>query len=169
MSGIDSSVTCHQLNINLFARYISQQRMWKSPKNVESSMNTIHVLFDAKLISIFKYTWISNFVLVKKAAGKWNMCANYTDLNRACQKDSYPLPNINEQVDTSKTWTRFRSYSMLTSSLNLNILNEFPMPCWSKRLRQNGGCALIARISTEHAKKTCIHFQTLKKNGGQFS
>ncbi|RDY06840.1 hypothetical protein CR513_09111, partial [Mucuna pruriens] len=33
-------------------------------------------------------------VMVKKANGKWRMCINYTDLNKACPKDPYPLPNI---------------------------------------------------------------------------
>nr|KYP61956.1 Retrovirus-related Pol polyprotein from transposon 17.6 [Cajanus cajan] len=33
-------------------------------------------------------------VLVKKSSGKWRMCVGYTDLNKACPKDSYPLPSI---------------------------------------------------------------------------
>jgi len=37
--------------------------------------------------------------MVKKTNGKWRICTNYTDLNRACPKDSYPLPNIDRLVD----------------------------------------------------------------------
>jgi acyl-CoA-binding protein len=40
-------------------------------------------------------------VLVKKANNKWRVCVNYTNLNRACPKDSYPLPNIDKLVDNS--------------------------------------------------------------------
>ncbi|RDX75846.1 hypothetical protein CR513_44228, partial [Mucuna pruriens] len=36
--------------------------------------------------------------MVKKASGKWRMCTNYTDLNKACPKDPYPFPNINHLV-----------------------------------------------------------------------
>ena len=38
-------------------------------------------------------------VMVKKANGKWRMCVDFMDLNRACPKDSYPLPQIDTLVD----------------------------------------------------------------------
>ncbi|RDX94357.1 hypothetical protein CR513_23277, partial [Mucuna pruriens] len=44
-------------------------------------------------------TWLANVVMVKKANGKWRMCTDYTDLNKACPKDPYPLPNIDRLVD----------------------------------------------------------------------
>nr|KYP58024.1 Transposon Ty3-I Gag-Pol polyprotein [Cajanus cajan] len=37
--------------------------------------------------------------MVKKPNGKWRMCTDYTNLNKACPKDSYPLPNIDRLVD----------------------------------------------------------------------
>ena len=43
--------------------------------------------------------WLANVVLVKKANGKWRMCVDFTDLNKAFPKDSYPLPSINALVD----------------------------------------------------------------------
>jgi len=42
-----------------------------------------------------------NVVLVKKANGKWRMCVDFTDLNKACHKDSYPLLIIDSLVDNS--------------------------------------------------------------------
>ena len=45
--------------------------------------------------------WLANFVLVKKANGKWRMCVDFTDLNRACPKDSFPLPRIDQLVDST--------------------------------------------------------------------
>jgi len=44
-------------------------------------------------------TWLSNVVLVKKANGKWRMCVDYTNLNKAYPRDAYPLPNIDRLVD----------------------------------------------------------------------
>jgi len=45
--------------------------------------------------------WLANVVLVKKANGKWRMCVDFTDLNKACPKDSYPLPSIDALVDSA--------------------------------------------------------------------
>ena len=41
-----------------------------------------------------------NVVLVKKANEKWKMCMDFTDLNKACPKDNFPLPRINQMVDS---------------------------------------------------------------------
>ena len=38
--------------------------------------------------------------MVKKANGKWRMCVNFTNLNKAWPKDSYPLPRIDQLVDS---------------------------------------------------------------------
>ena len=38
---------------------------------------------------------------MKKANEKWRMCVDFTDLNKACPKDSYPLPNIDALVDSA--------------------------------------------------------------------
>lgn len=47
-----------------------------------------------------KYTtWLVNVVMVKKSNGKWRMCTDFTDLNKACPKDTYPFPSIDNLVD----------------------------------------------------------------------
>ena len=38
---------------------------------------------------------------MKKANGKWRMCVDFTDLNKACPKDSSPLPRIDQLVDST--------------------------------------------------------------------
>ena len=45
--------------------------------------------------------WLANVVLVKKANEKWRMCVDFTDLNSVCPKDSFPLPRINQLVDST--------------------------------------------------------------------
>ena len=44
--------------------------------------------------------WLANVVLVKKASGKWRMCVDFTDLNKACPNDSFPLSRIYQLVDS---------------------------------------------------------------------
>jgi hypothetical protein len=43
--------------------------------------------------------WIANPVLVPKKYGKWSMCVDYTSLNKACLKDLFPLPRIDQVVN----------------------------------------------------------------------
>ena len=45
--------------------------------------------------------WLTNVVLVKKANGKWRMCVDFTNLNKACPKDSFLLPRIDQLVDST--------------------------------------------------------------------
>ena len=40
-------------------------------------------------------------VMVKKSNGKWRICVDFTDLNKAYLKDSFPLPRINQLVDST--------------------------------------------------------------------
>ena len=59
-------------------------------------------LLAAKFIQEVHYPdWSANVVMVKKASGKWCICIDYTDLNKACPKDSFPLPKIDQLVDAT--------------------------------------------------------------------
>ena len=58
-------------------------------------------LLEADFIrEVFYPDWLVNMVMVKKSNDKWRMCVNFTDLNKACQKDSFPLPRIDQLVDS---------------------------------------------------------------------
>ncbi|GJS15310.1 reverse transcriptase domain-containing protein [Tanacetum coccineum] len=50
-------------------------------------------------------TWVANPVMVKKSDGGWRMCVDFTDINKACPKDFYPLPEINWKIESL---SRFR-------------------------------------------------------------
>ena len=50
---------------------------------------------------VYYLDWLANVVMVKKANGNWRMCVDFTDLNKACPKDSYPLPRIDQLVDST--------------------------------------------------------------------
>ena len=58
-------------------------------------------LLDAGFIKVVTHPkWVANVVLVKKANEKYHMCVDYTDLNKACLKDSYPLTTIDQLIDS---------------------------------------------------------------------
>ena len=51
--------------------------------------------------------WISNLVLVEKKKDEpavvkvWCMCIDFTNLNKACPKDPFPLPRIDLVIDST--------------------------------------------------------------------
>ena len=45
--------------------------------------------------------WLANPVLVVKSNGKWRTCIDFTNLNKACPKDNFPLPRIDQLVDVT--------------------------------------------------------------------
>ena len=45
--------------------------------------------------------WLANVVVVPKKGKKLRVCVDYTDLNEAYPKDSFPLPRIDQIVDAS--------------------------------------------------------------------
>jgi len=61
----------------------------------------VHKLFVARFINEVHHTeWLANPILVKKKNGKMRMCVNYTSLNKACPKVPFPLPCIDQIVDS---------------------------------------------------------------------
>ncbi|XP_022897478.1 uncharacterized protein LOC111411151 [Olea europaea var. sylvestris] len=82
MPGIDPKIALHMLNISSGARPVKQRKRQFAPERREPD-------------------WLANVVLVKKANGKWRVCIDFTDLNKACPKDSYPLPRIDNLVDST--------------------------------------------------------------------
>jgi len=50
---------------------------------------------------MYNLNWLANVVMVKKANGKWRMCVDFTDLNKAFPKESYPLSLIDILVDST--------------------------------------------------------------------
>jgi hypothetical protein len=50
---------------------------------------------------VYHSEWLANPVLVKKKNRKWRVCDDYTVLKKACPKDPFPLPHIDQIVDST--------------------------------------------------------------------
>ena len=62
----------------------------------------VEKLLTTKFIREVPYPeWLTNVVMVKKSNGKWRIYIDYTDLNKACPKNSFPIPRIDQLVDTT--------------------------------------------------------------------
>ena len=50
---------------------------------------------------IFYPEWLASTVVVKKKSRKWRVCVDFTNLNKACPKDPFPMPWIDQLVDAT--------------------------------------------------------------------
>jgi hypothetical protein len=102
MPGIPPSVIAHKLMVDPSHRPVKQRRRTFAPERNQAIAEEVHKLLRAGFIREVNYPeWLANVVLVKKATGKWRMCVDFTDLNRACPKDSFPLLRIDLLVDST--------------------------------------------------------------------
>jgi hypothetical protein len=102
LCGVNRDVIEHSLNVDPSFRP-RKQRLWKmSEDKAEGARNEVKRLLSAGVIREVKYLeWLANTVMVKKANGKWRMCIDFTDLNKACLKDEFSLPRIDSLVDAA--------------------------------------------------------------------
>ncbi|RDX68883.1 Retrovirus-related Pol polyprotein from transposon 17.6, partial [Mucuna pruriens] len=100
MPSIDLSFMCHRLSIAPRAKPVVQKKQKQGEEKRRAAKEETSKLLVVGFIKEVQYlTWLANVVMMKKASGKWQMCTDYTNLNKACPKDPYPLPNIDRLVD----------------------------------------------------------------------
>ncbi|XP_059635272.1 uncharacterized protein LOC132277429 [Cornus florida] len=96
MPGISPSVSCHSLNVDSNAKPVRQkQRRFALERN--------------------------QIITDEKKNGKWRVCIDFTNLNKACSKDSFPLPKIDQMVDATT------GYEQLTFLDAYSGYNQIPM------------------------------------------
>jgi hypothetical protein len=102
MPGIPRDVAEHSLDIRAGARPMKQTLRHFDEEKRRAIGKEIHKLLAAGFIKeVFHPEWLANHVLVRKKDGKWMMCVDYTGLNKACPKVPYPLPRIDQIVDST--------------------------------------------------------------------
>ena len=59
-------------------------------------------LIEAGFIREIKHPdWLANLVMVPKKDKSWRLCVDFKDLNKACPKDPFPLPHIDQIIDAT--------------------------------------------------------------------
>ena len=102
MLGIPREVTEHALRIVLGSKPAKQCLRGFDNERHRAIDEEIAKLLAAEFIKeVYHSDWLTNPVLVKKKTGKWRMCVDYTGLNKACPKDHFPLPHIDQIVDST--------------------------------------------------------------------
>ncbi|CAL8083178.1 unnamed protein product [Prunus armeniaca] len=125
MPGIDPNIICHRLHVNPAYKPVAQKRRNFAPERVAIIEAEIDKLLAAGFIEEVSYSeWLANVVLVaKQEKGKWRVCVDYTDLNKACPKDNFPLPRIDQLVD-STSGNQLLSFMDAYSGYNQILMHE---------------------------------------------
>ena len=102
MPGIDRKIIQHRLNVNPECKPVQQKRRIFALECNIGVTEEVEKLLEADFIrEVFYLDWLANVVIVKKSNGKWRMCVDFTDLNKACPKDSFLLLRIDQLVDST--------------------------------------------------------------------
>jgi hypothetical protein len=97
LTGVDRNFIEHRLNIDPSVKPRKQKLRKMSDDKVVAVKSEVQRLLDATVIREVMYPkWLANTVSVKKKNGKWRMCIDFTDLNKATPKDNYPLPRMDQ-------------------------------------------------------------------------
>ena len=100
--GLDPKFICHHLNVNPSITPKRQPPRRPSKEHVEAVKSEVTKLKQAGATKeVFYPQWLANTVVVKKKIGKWRVCVDFTDLNRACPRDPFPMPRIDPLVDAA--------------------------------------------------------------------
>jgi len=100
MRRIDPDFICHRLLVNPNVKSVVQKKRKFSEERQQIVNQEVEKLRSVGYIREIQYpTWIANVVLVHKSDGKWRMCTDFMNFNKACPKDAYLLPTIDRLVD----------------------------------------------------------------------
>ncbi|KAM1910701.1 hypothetical protein ACFX13_039312 [Malus domestica] len=115
MPGISPDIICHRLSIDSKTKPVRQKQISYDAERYEAMKAKVEKLKGIGFVREVNYpTWVANVILVKKNPTKeslllqkvlWRMRVNYTDLNKGCLKDSFPLPLIDRLIDSTPVLT----------------------------------------------------------------
>ncbi|GJU68823.1 reverse transcriptase domain-containing protein [Tanacetum coccineum] len=80
---------------------VRQKKRGQAAERNASINDEVSKLVKAGIMRVVHYhDWLSNPVMVKKSDNSWRMCVDFKNLNKACPKDGYPLPEIDWKVES---------------------------------------------------------------------
>ncbi|KAI0520109.1 hypothetical protein KFK09_007577 [Dendrobium nobile] len=124
MSGLSPEVAVHKLSIDTKIPPVKQAPRRMRLEIEEQVIAETKKLIEASFIREEKYAnWIANIVPVKKKNGQIRVCIDYRDLNKACPKDDFPLPNAELMVDNTLNHDMF---SFMDGSSGYNQIKMDP-------------------------------------------
>jgi hypothetical protein len=101
MPVVPREVIEHHLAVCPQPHLVKQKTRKQAQEKQDFIVREIEKLKKAKLIhKVAHPTWIANPVVVPKTNGSGRICVDFTSLNKACPKDPYPFPRIDQIIDS---------------------------------------------------------------------
>jgi hypothetical protein len=101
MKGIHPELCTHHIYIKEQSRPIHQPQRRMNPTLKEIVKEELHKILSLNFIyPIYDNQWVSPLIIVPKNNGKWRICIDYRELNKSTHKDHFPLPFIDQVLDT---------------------------------------------------------------------
>ncbi|GJU89090.1 hypothetical protein Tco_1301513 [Tanacetum coccineum] len=95
MTGVPRHIAKHRLNIREGCSPIRQKKRGQAADRNQAIQEEVGKLVEAGIMKEVHYhNWLSNPVMLKNHDDSWRMYVDFKDLNKACPKDGYPLPEI---------------------------------------------------------------------------
>ena len=102
MPRLDLGLVVHTLNVDPEAKPIAQSARIFHTEIKGQIVKEVQKLLAAGFIKPIQHSrWLSNIVLVKKKNGQIRCCVDFRNLNRACPKDEFSLPNMDLLIDSA--------------------------------------------------------------------
>ena len=134
-SRVDPNFICHHLNVNPSITLKRQPPRHPSREHAEAIRNEMTKLKQARAIKeVFYPQWLANMVVMKKKTRKWRVCVDFTDLNKACLKDLFPMSRIDQLVNATVSHPRmsfldaFQGYHQIPLALDDQGKTAFVTP-----------------------------------------
>ncbi|GJZ65271.1 reverse transcriptase domain-containing protein, partial [Tanacetum coccineum] len=98
---IPMKIAEHKLNVRKGCPPVRQKKRGQAAERNVAINDEVSKLVTAGIMrEVHYHDWLSNPVMVKKSDNSWRMCVDFKDLNKACPKDGYPLPEIDWKVES---------------------------------------------------------------------
>ena len=100
--GVNPKFIVHRLNVDSSFPPKKKKPRRSAREHIEAVKLEVQKLKEAGvIIEIYFPKWLANTVVVRKNNGKWRVCVDFMDLNRVCPKDLFPMPKIDQLVDST--------------------------------------------------------------------
>jgi hypothetical protein len=124
MPGIDPAIVVHEIKTYPRTKPVRQRLRPFHPRKVTSiKLEVEKLLKDVFIYPMALTEWVSNPIPIDKKGGSIRVCVDYRDINKACPKDNFPTPFVDQIVDD---YAGSEIFSLMDRFSDYNQINITP-------------------------------------------